>query len=169
MARPTLIAHALFLLTSAAWLMSTAPAAQPPAETPEQIIKDLERARPTTPAPAVSPPANQPQAPADTQATTGTKLLREGTFLTARRGRVARGVTGELLFTFDADAQGRSDGPMVLLPCMNLAGMEKILDRAGESVTFTLSGQVFVYKGRNYILPTLYQVNRRGGDVNTAQ
>jgi hypothetical protein len=47
--------------------------------------------------------------------------------------------------------------------------MEKILDRAGESVTFTLSGQVFVYKGRNYILPTLYQVNRRGGDVNTAQ
>lgn len=163
--------------------------ANPPAENPDEIIKEMERKR-GTPAPSTSPSSTTPSsttpsstAPASSPAATqpspissidpsspaGTRLLREGTFITNRRGRLTRGASGDLLFTFDADARGKGEAPMSLLPCMNLASMEKVVDRGGDGITFTLSGQVFVYKGRNYVLPTLYQVNRRSGDVNTAQ
>jgi hypothetical protein len=165
---------------------ATTPSSTPAsgADNPDDMIKDIERQRPPAapaPAPVPSAPAINPStapalpsgAAADS-ATTGTKLVREGTFITARRGRMTRSVTGEMLFTFDGDARGRSEPAMVLMPCMNLQGMERIVERAGESITFTLSGQVFVYRGRNYLLPTLYQVNRRSGaggagEVNSAQ
>jgi hypothetical protein len=49
---------------------------------------------------------------------------------------------------------------MMLLPCTNLSAIESIAERMGEAATFTISGQVIVYKGRNYLLPTTYTVNR---------
>jgi hypothetical protein len=138
---------------------------------PDDTIRDLERGR--TPAPAATPApttpttAPAPVAPAAEQQTA--RLLREGTFLSSRRGRLTRSVAGELLFTFDADARGRADPAMVMLPSQNLQAMERVIERAGETVTFTVSGQVYVYKGRNFLMPTLYQVNRRTGEVNPAQ
>ncbi len=144
---------------------------------PGQTIRDMERGRtPATPSSTVPTPVQNPaQTPAafpgPTGAAEGTsaRLLREGTFINARRGRLTRSVTGELLFTMDADGRGRADAAMVLLPCQNLQGMERVVERAGESVTFTVSGQVFVYKGRNFLMPTLFQVNRRPGEVTPAQ
>lgn len=149
--------------------------ANPPAENPDEIIREMERRR-STPAPSTAPASSPtvtppPSVPSsiDPSSPAGTRLLREGTFITNRRGRLTRGTAGDILFTFDADARGKGEAPMSLLPCMNLASMEKVVDRGGDGITFTVSGQVFVYKGRNYLLPTLYQVNRRSGDVNTAQ
>lgn len=90
-----------------------------------------------------------------------TRLMREGSFITSRRGRVTKTSTGELLFAFDGDANGRIDAPVVLMPCLNLMAMERLIEKGGDAVSFSLSGQVFVYKGRNHVLPTLFIVNRK--------
>jgi hypothetical protein len=152
------------------------PAGKPkPSEpTPDQIIKDLERSAPKSDAPrpaaAPSPSATPTPTPAATTAapTPGQtasagpgKLLREGTFIAQRRGRMIRAASGDWLFHFDSDTKAEADPAMVLMPCLNLMSMEKLAERGGETLTFQVSGQVFVYRGKNYLLPTMYQVNRR--------
>ncbi len=138
----------------------------------EQIIKDMEKPgqarKPVAPGagPAVQQARPGASAGADASAAPG-KLLREGTFLTSRRGRIIRSAAGDWLYTFDADASGQTDPSMVLMPCMNLMGMEKVAERHGEAATFNVSGQVFVYHGRNYLLPTVYQVNRPSADIRS--
>ncbi|MBC7835607.1 MAG: hypothetical protein H7Y88_10985, partial [Phycisphaerales bacterium] len=97
------------------------------------------------------------------------KLLAEGTFLPSRRGRMVRAPEGEWMYVFDADARGLSEAPMVLMPCQNLAAMERITAQRGEGATFTVSGQVFAYKGKNYLLPALYIVNRASADLTPVQ
>lgn len=163
---------------------------KPGERTPEDIIRDLKRetapatpaapptpggpagqtpatpAAPPTPsvpaAPAATPGPAMPALPAAAQPGGGARLLREGTFLASRRGRIVRLAGGEWQITFDADASGRGDPPMILMPCLNLGAMEKLAERGGEALSFTVSGQVFVYKGKNYLLPTMYAVNRQG-------
>lgn len=148
--------------------------------TPEELIKNLEKGKaPATPSAPPAPAPTQPTQPntpapvTDTTtmaeaATTGTRLLREGTYLTSRRGRMSRSTGNEWVYSFDADAKGKADPAMILMPCMNLQNMERVVERTGEGVNFTISGQVFVYKGRNYLLPTMYVVNRRS-DIAPAQ
>ena len=139
----------------------------------DQIIKDMDKSK--TPRKVVGP-ANKP-APESAGPTSRSKpatagrarVLREGTFLTSRRGRVVRSSGGEWEFAFDADAQGNADPSMIIMPCLNLAGMEKIAEKSGESATFTVTGQVFVYHNRNYLLPTLYQINHPERDIRTSQ
>lgn len=169
----------LLILTSTAMGQPpAAPASPAPAEpSPQDTIRDLER-RATPPAPATPPPAPAPApapatgpAPVPVVAPTGlpiatttaggAKLLREGTFLASRRGRLIRTSDGNWTFAFDADRSGKADPSMTLMPCLNLQAMERLVERGGESLSFTVSGQVFVYRGRNYLLPTLYVVNRR--------
>jgi outer membrane biosynthesis protein TonB len=131
-----------------------------PVNPADQIMKDLEQS-------ARNREGADPAATKTPRATTGTeiptaKLLREGTFVTSKRGRMTRGSSGDWQINFDADAEGRIDPPMGLMPCMNLQAMEKLVEKGGDSVTFTISGQVFLYKGKNYLLPTMYIVNRKG-------
>ncbi len=169
---------------------SSGGAGQPPAD-PADTIKKMEEQRrkdnpsapPSTPAPT-PPPSTTPPAPAAPSpsarppsgssepvvepATTGTRLLRENTFITQRRGRMTRSMTNEWVFTMDADAKGKGEPAMVLMPCMNLQNMEKTVERAGEGTSFTVSGTVYVYKGRNYLLPSMYVVNRRS-ELSPAQ
>ncbi len=136
-----------------------------PAETIRKMEEQRKKENPTPPAPEETPPA--PRAPAGTgeavveTGTTGTRLLRENTFITQRRGRMSRSQASEWVFTMDTDGKGRSEPAMVLMPCMNLQNMEKTVDRAGEGTSFTVSGTVYVYKGRNYLLPSMFVVNRR--------
>lgn len=139
-----------------------APAANSPATVnpADQIMKDLEQS-------ARNREGADPTASRAPRATTGAeiptaKLLREGTFVTSKRGRMTRGSSSDWQINFDADADGRIDPPMGLMPCMNLQAMEKLVEKGGDSVTFTISGQVFLYKGKNYLLPTMYIVNRKG-------
>jgi hypothetical protein len=152
---------------------TTAPATQPAAD-PADTIKRMEEQRrkdnpgastPSTPAPANPSATPRPAGttePAAEPATTGTRLLRENTFITQRRGRMTRSMTNEWVFTMDADAKGgRAEPAMVLMPCLNLQNMEKSVERSGEGTSFTVSGTVYVYKGRNYLLPSMFVVNRR--------
>ncbi|MCA3005779.1 MAG: hypothetical protein ACK51N_03365 [bacterium] len=161
---------------------ATTPAPPATPTSPQQIIRDLEKqagqpgGAPTQPGtPAAQPASAQPPAPAApgtvTSPAAGGRLLREGSFLTNRKGRLVRGALQaggshpEWFFVFDNTAgepAAKADPAMVLMPCQNLMSMEKLVERGGESLSFTVSGQVFVYHGRNHLLPTMFTVNRRG-------
>ncbi len=83
--------------------------------------------------------------------------LREGSFLSARRGRLAQHPDG-WAFYFDADATGRSDAPVWMQPCSTLSAMLRLMESRRESTTFFMSGEVFAYDGRNYVLPTYFTI-----------
>ena len=163
-----------------------AAASKPPAPgQPEDVQKTIDKLNQSAPAaksaPAVPAVSNAvspgvsavqpiPTAPAAAEVAPVTigRLQREGTFLASRRGRVIKAPSGEWQYHFDTGPDNRLDAPMVLMPCLNLQAIEKLAERGGEALSFSMSGQVFVYKGRNFLLPTLYTVNRRG-DVTPAQ
>lgn len=125
----------------------------------EQIVGELDRAIGARR--AANPARTMTDAPAATTES-GTPRLRPAGVLTPRRGRFVRSASGEPMFIMDSGAAdgGVAEPPMVLLPCANLGAIESIAERIGESATFTMSGQVHVYKDRNYLLPTMYTVNR---------
>lgn len=84
------------------------------------------------------------------------KLRREGEFLINRRGRlVSSGDVNQKMFVFDGDSAAAPEPPMFLLPCRLLENMESLTKDRGDRMVFQLSGQVFVYRGANYMLPTM--------------
>ncbi|MGE3108626.1 MAG: hypothetical protein AB7G11_07740 [Phycisphaerales bacterium] len=147
----------------------------------DDIIKDLQKPaaepKPANPAPkpAVIAPSATPIAaerPAGRAAAAQpARLVREGTFIVSRKGRLVRGASGDWLFAFDSDTDQRTgkDPQMALLPCEKLMSMERVAEKHGDDVAFTLTGQVFVYHGRNYIMPTNYVVNRPSSDIKPLQ
>jgi hypothetical protein len=89
---------------------------------------------------------------------------------------VLRAADGAMVFTFDSGAgdgpaSGPSPGhaPLVLLPCQNLAAIEQLSERTGEGATYTVTGEVTTYRGRNYLLLRSYQLNRATDQVMPAQ
>jgi len=85
------------------------------------------------------------------------KGLREGELLVRRRGRLARLAGGEWAFVFDNDTDA-GDAPLVLLPCQMMQRVENVGANAGDERSVELSGRVYTYKGRRYVLPTLFRV-----------
>jgi hypothetical protein len=81
-------------------------------------------------------------------------LRREGSFITRQRGSMLRLPGGDKAFIFHKDAQGRAERPMVLLPCLTLQSMEQILADRNDDTAFLITGQVYAYRGVNYLLPT---------------
>ncbi|MBX2850558.1 MAG: hypothetical protein KTR15_02285 [Phycisphaeraceae bacterium] len=87
------------------------------------------------------------------------ELKEEGQFIIARTGRLIRSADGShALFVLDADGPGAPEPPMILQACKLLETMEKTVQQQGENVPFIITGQVFMYRGANYLLPTI--VNR---------
>ena len=121
------------------------------------IGQEGERPKPEPVQPTgVRPAAKDPVIPGldEPALTTGASRLRaEGTFLVERRGSVLKLPTGERAMVFFADAEGQKERPMVLVPCQRLQQMEQM--GADERTAFVVTGQVFVYSGVNYFLPTL--------------
>ena len=86
-------------------------------------------------------------------------LRREGEFIVARRGRLARAADGaRMLFVFDADDKQSPEAPLILLPCQMLQSMEEIVQQRGDRVVFILSGQITTYRGANYVMPTMMKL-----------
>lgn len=85
------------------------------------------------------------------------RLLAEGSMIVDRLGTLRRTRTGGWMFVFDADAEGLDDPPAVLLPCMVLERLEGYAERQGRDVKVLLSGQVTTYRGRNFVLPTMFR------------
>lgn len=133
-----------------------------PEPTIDQIISDLDRALGTRRATNPAATTVTEQLPSEGA---GARVRPAG-FMTARRGRIVRAANGEPTFVVDSGTAGEvPEPPMMLLPCTNLTAIESLTERLGESVTFTVSGQVTVYRGRNYLLPTTYTVNRTTDQV----
>ena len=113
--------------------------------------KDEDLLRPIPPSNVESDPRVLGTAPGLSQP----KLLREGEFVVSRRGRLERSSnTGTSLFVFDADDADSPEHPMGLMPCQLLQSMESLVAERGEKIVFIISGQVFTYRGANYLLPT---------------
>lgn len=89
-------------------------------------------------------------------------LLPEGQIIMNRRGRLVRlsGSDGRFAMVFDNDPDSPGTGPLVILPCRVLETMEGLAMPRGDEATFRVSGRVLVYEGRNYLLPTLAQLER---------
>jgi hypothetical protein len=89
----------------------------------------------------------------------GRPVLRaEGTFLVQQRGTVLTLSGGERVMVFYPGENGRRERPMVLLPCQALQRMEQATADRADPVDFIVSGQVYVYLGVNYLLPTQFRV-----------
>lgn len=99
----------------------------------------------------------------DIRPSTG-EVLPEGALLLRRRGWVRPITGGSFLYIFDKDAKGESESPMVLLPCQRLTEIVRIVQARPETVTFSVTGQVHVYEGRNYFMPTSFTTVTREND-----
>lgn len=94
------------------------------------------------------------------------RYFPEGTFLVRRTGTVRTLKTGEAIFVPDMpvprDARRRGERPMILLPCQTLAAMlSSVATSADPTATrVEVSGQLFVYRERQQLLPTIFTVIR---------
>ncbi|MGH7177919.1 MAG: hypothetical protein ACREJC_11100 [Tepidisphaeraceae bacterium] len=81
------------------------------------------------------------------------RLIREGTFIMDRTGRLTQTPDGQWTeFTFDSDGRALSDPPVVILPNLKLAQMETAVSASSRDLRFRITGMVTEYKGRNYVL-----------------
>ncbi len=82
-------------------------------------------------------------------------LLREGTYLLEVKGKLKRqGKPASWTFAPLPGAAPELTEPLVLLPCTLLANLEQLASSMEkEELVFELSGEIFVYRGRNYLLP----------------
>lgn len=84
------------------------------------------------------------------------ELKDEGQFIIARTGRLVRSADGShALFVLDSDGPGAQEPPMILQACKLLEIMEQTIQEQGDDVPFLITGQVFMYRGANYLLPTI--------------
>ncbi len=94
-------------------------------------------------------------------------LRREGEFIINRRGRLIRATGAGLtyMFAFDADEKSSPEAPMFIMPCQHLQSMESMVRERGDKVVFQLSGQIFTYRGANYVLPTMWKLSIDRGNL----
>lgn len=123
--------------------------------TTHDLLRTLEAQRDRPRALGLPPAPESTAAPPDRKA-----ILAEGTIINRRRGRLVRAAGGEtaVMFDNDADSAAGVDPPLILLPCLTMERMETIGIDRGESLVFEISGRVFAYGGRNYLLPTMFQI-----------
>lgn len=133
----------------------------------EELVADVDQA---------TRPAENPRASGAGPASAaegGPRLRREGTAIVSQSGRLTRGARS-WVFTIDNDADARAGdeevAPLEILPCLNLAEMERLYERHGTTLRFIISGTVLTYKERNMLLPTMYVVDiDRDGNLTSAQ
>jgi hypothetical protein len=123
----------------------------------EEIMRELAR---TVGPVARSTAAADPDSAATAGRTRERTTVRDGAGLVTRRGRLTRSDHGAWTFTFDADAEGLADPPMIILPCLMLESMERLSRRHGPTLPLLVSGRAFAFAGRNYLLPSACQMAR---------
>ncbi len=94
------------------------------------------------------------------------KLRREGEFIINRRGHLTRSPSGgQILFVFEADSDSAPEPPMPLLPCQILENMESLSSQKNDQTVFIVSGQVMLYRGVNFLLPTMMKLSIDRGNL----
>jgi hypothetical protein len=80
-------------------------------------------------------------------------VLREGTYMLDRTGRMTRTGDGQQWeFNFESDGRTMKDPPLIILPNLKLMVMESILKSSNRDLKWRVTGMVTEYNGRNYIL-----------------
>lgn len=84
--------------------------------------------------------------------------------LVRRRGRLVRQPGGAWAIAFDASARGAPeiDEPLTLVPCRLLMQIEGWAMRDAEAADVLVSGRMYVFGNRTYLLPMLVQRQQRG-------
>ena len=84
-------------------------------------------------------------------------LIREGAFLVQAVGEMDRdGESGQWIFRpRRVDTKSKVDREMFVLPSQGLEDMVRLCDDDRPTCTFELTAEVFVYAGKNYVLPVL--------------
>jgi hypothetical protein len=160
--------------------MPTQPAATGAEPSIDEIVSRLDKAASSIAAsvPLRAGPATPSTAPATTTpSTSDADASRSGAaqptlaagVISHRRGRIARGADGALAFTFDSGTADAPAGPLLLVPSQTLMAIEALAERAGEAATYTVSGEVSVYRGRNHLLVRSYRINRPTDQIMPTQ
>lgn len=132
----------------------------------EALIADLERRPPFgTPRP-VEPADNDDAGDAPARPTAPEIDPGDGVYISAQRGRLVRAKNGTWSFQIDNDAPpvlGRGVTEYTLLPCRALQGIESVALSSGDGEAGELSGRAYRSGAGWYLLPTLFQRDRRDG------
>jgi hypothetical protein len=116
---------------------------QPPAQA-AQPLKPI----PDQP-PATDITSGQGAVPPDAPAQ---QVVREGTLLLNRAGRLTRRSDGWFELSLESDGGAMSDPPLILLPNRKLMQLEDRVTSSYRDLKLTVSGEVTEYRGRNYLL-----------------
>jgi hypothetical protein len=129
-------------------------ASQPSAQqVASQLLSSVPTDKPLSAAPAGSHTDATSGSAAVAPAAPVVTVLREGSFIVNRVGRLTRSADGQQMeFTFDSDGKTMKDPPLVVLPNLKLMAMENAVTGSSRDLRFRISGTVTEYKGRNYIL-----------------
>lgn len=103
--------------------------------------------------PTTSPSIDRTSASAVAPGAPAVTVLREGTFLVDRTGRLSRGSDPQSWeFAFEADGKTMRDPPVVILPNLKLMAMVDAVKNANRDLRFRITGMVTEFNGRNYVL-----------------
>jgi hypothetical protein len=120
------------------------------------LIREFEQSR-----------ADRKQSPADANGrrSEAVAIRREGTILTLGKGRIIQNPAGWAYFeplplegALERDPMATI--PVVMLPSLMLEELEALAAFSSDAPIVTLSGEYFAHRGRNYLLPRMYLVER---------
>jgi hypothetical protein len=146
--------------TTQPFVTTPPPATRPTNRSAEETLRQMlqpqgEAARPLRPVEEAPPQVDETSgAGAVAPNAQPRTLLREGTLLLDRVGRLTRGGDDgkRLEFTIDSDGRAMADAPLVLLPNRALARLEGAVQTRYRDLKIRVSGEVMEYRGRNYLL-----------------
>ena len=99
-------------------------------------------------------------------AATAKRTLQEGTRLQNRRSAIVRDQrSGTFRVVFDAQGPNTVDPTMELLPCLLLAELERLAAESELPPAVYMSGEVTSFRGRNYLLPTIWRPARQSRNI----
>lgn len=143
-------------IAACAWGQTARPATRPAEPTnPDLMLRQL--LSPARPSAKPLEPVDFPREDITSKTAVAPKvdsqnLIREGTYLPERIGRLTKTPEGQLELTFEADGSALKDPPMLILPNVKLMAMESMVKNASRDLRFQVWGMVTEYNGRNYIL-----------------
>jgi hypothetical protein len=144
---------AALLFSAVGWSQTTRPATQP---SPDQLLNQL-----LTPDQSAARPLATAAGGATDKSSGGgavaptaqpLTVIREGTYIVDRTGRVKHTSDGQIEFLFDADGKTLRDPPVILLPNLMLMSIQTAAANSTRDLHFRITGMVTEYQGRNYVL-----------------
>lgn len=140
-----------------AFAQTTRPTTRPTTEPPNPDMMLRQLLSPARPSAKPLEPVDFPREDISSKIAVAPKvesqnLIREGSYINNRVGRLTKTPEGQLEFTFEADGSALKDPPMIILPNQKLMLMESTVKNNSKDVRFIASGMVTEYNGRNYIL-----------------